>query len=52
MRYLLSHHDATVTWIDTTGGFSPERTSQVTEHLIPSGSDLEVSDMILNSGTI
>jgi len=48
MRYLLAHHNATATWIDTTGSFSPERTSQVTEHLVSSGAELRASDMVLN----
>jgi hypothetical protein len=52
MRYLLEHHDSTATWIDTTGGFSPERASQVTEHLVSSGSDLRVSDMVLKGSNI
>jgi hypothetical protein len=52
MRYLLAHHDATATWIDTKGGFSPERTSQVTEHLVSSGSEFRVSDTVLKGGGI
>jgi len=46
MKYLLAHHDATATWIDMTGSFSPEQVSQVTEHLVSSGSEFRVSNGI------